>query len=395
MSTRAQAAAILDELVALRRDLHRYPEIGLELPLTQKRVVAALDGLGIEVTIGSALSSVVGVLRGHRPGPSVLLRADMDALPVTEEAHVPYASEITGVMHACGHDLHTAALVGAARLLASRRAEIAGNVVFMFQPGEEGYDGARLMIEEGVLDAAGERVVAAYGLHVFSASLPQGVFATRPGTLMGASDEMIVQVHGAGGHGAAPHLATDPIPAACEMVTALQTMVTRAFDVFDPVVLTVGHISAGTCSYVIPSDARIEATIRTFSSATRERVARLAASLCTQLAAAHGLTAEVDYRFEYPPTVNDPAEYELAADTVQDVFGTARFQRLENPIAGAEDFSRVLATVPGAFVFLGAGTAAETEQAPYNHSAEAIFHDGVLADAAAFLTEVALRRLST
>lgn len=200
----------LQELVALRDELHQHPELGLDLPMTQTRVVSALDGLGLEIVKGRGLSSVVAVLRGGTAGPSVLLRGDMDALPVAEESDEPFPSEIPGLMHACGHDLHTAGLVGAARLLAARREQIAGSVVFMFQPGEEGPGGAQLMIEEGVLDAAGDRVVAAYGLHVTSALFPAGMVVCRPGTILAAADEITVTVNGRGGHGSMPHLAADP-----------------------------------------------------------------------------------------------------------------------------------------------------------------------------------------
>jgi amidohydrolase len=221
------AAAIAVELAELRRAIHREPELGLDLPLTQQKVLAALDGLPLEVRRGKSLSSVTAVLRGARPGGTVLLRADMDALPVAERTGLPYASRIDGVMHACGHDLHTAMLAGAARVLSDRRAELAGDVIFMFQPGEEGAGGAAAMIAEGVLDAAGTRPVAAFGLHVASALLPPGIFSTRAGTLMAAADTLEVTISGRGGHGSRPHQAADPVPAACEIVTALQTLVTR------------------------------------------------------------------------------------------------------------------------------------------------------------------------
>jgi amidohydrolase len=236
---RDDAVQISGELVELRQAIHADPEIGLDLPRTQEKVLAAIDGLPLEVTTGRALSSVTAVLRGTRPGETVLLRGDMDALPVTEATGLPYASRNDGVMHACGHDLHTAMLVGAARLLAARRGELAGNVIFMFQPGEESYAGAERMISEGVLDAAGSRPVAAFGLHVASGLLPLGMLTSRDGTMMASADTMEVTVQGHGGHGSQPHRAADPIPAACEIVTALQTLVTRRFDVFDPVVITV------------------------------------------------------------------------------------------------------------------------------------------------------------
>jgi amidohydrolase len=394
MSLVADAAALRDDLAALRRELHQIPEIGLDLPHTQRRVLDAIADLPLEVTTGSEVSSVTAVLRGGKPGPAVLLRGDMDALPVTERTGLPFTSRHDGVMHACGHDLHTAGLVGAARLLAARREELAGDVVFMFQPGEEGFDGAGHMIREGVLEAAGRPLDAAYGLHVFSSHFPTGCFAARAGTMLAASDALFVRVVGSGGHGSEPHSALDPVPAACEMVTALQTMVTRQFNVFDPVVVTVGTFHAGTRRNIIPDEATFEATVRTFSAEARERMREAAVRVCDDIATAHGLKAEVEYHDEYPATVNDATEFAFAADTVRDLFGEERFQVMDHPIAGAEDFSRVLQAVPGAYVFLGACVGGEPESAPNNHSPLAAFDDGVLADGAALLAELATRRMT-
>jgi hippurate hydrolase len=394
MSTlRAAADDLQDDLVRLRRDLHREPELGLELPRTQEKVLAALDGLPLEIGTGTALSSVTAVLRGSSPGPVVLLRGDMDALPLTERSGLPYASATDGLMHACGHDLHTAMLVGAARLLSG--ADFAGSVIFMFQPGEEGQAGARLMIEEGVLDAAGERPVAAYGLHVSSGLMPNGVFLSRRGTIMGGADQLKVTVRGAGGHGSQPHLAKDPIPAAAEMVTALQTFVTRTFDVFDPVVLTVGSFNAGTVSNIIPEEAVLGVTVRSFSVAARARVNDGLRELVDGIAAAHGLTASVEHEVGYPATVNTAAEAEFAAATVGDLYGADRFVWIPNPMTTAEDFSFVLEEVPGTFAFMGASPPdRDPRSAPFNHAANAVFDDAVLADGATLLAELAVRRLA-
>jgi amidohydrolase len=383
-----------DDLVRLRRDLHREPEMGLDLPRTQEKVLAALDGLPLEIGLGRSLSSVTAVLRGSSPGPAVLLRADMDALPLTERSGLDYASRIADRMHACGHDLHTAMLVGAARILAD--AEFAGSVVFMFQPGEEGSAGARHMIAEGVLDAAGTRPVAAYGLHVTSSLLPGGWFMTRRGPLMAAADEIHVTVHGAGGHGSQPHRAKDPIPAACEMVTALQTFTTRSFDAFDPVVITVGSFHAGSSANVIPAEARFALTIRSFSREAHARVLEGVDRVLHGIAAAHGLTAEVHHQMGYPVTVNTAAEVEFAAATIEDLYGPERFVWGPNPLTAAEDFSFVLEEVPGAFVFLGACPPdRDPATAPFNHAPDAVFDDGVLADGAALLAQLALRRLGS
>jgi hippurate hydrolase len=392
---RDEAARIAGDIAELRHAIHREPEIGLDLPKTQHKVLAALDGLPLEISTGQGLSSVTAVLRGGRPGPVVLLRGDMDALPVTEETHLPYASAIPGAMHACGHDTHTAMLAGAARLLSARRAELPGTVIFMFQPGEEGYAGARHMINEGVLEAAGERPVAAYALHVTSNRLPCGVFSTRGGAMLAAADQITVTVHGRGGHASTPHRAADPIVVACEMVTALQTLVTRKFDVFDPVVITVGSFHAGTADNVIPDEAKFWATARSFSREARGALAELVPRLIGDIARGHGLTAEATYAGEYPVTVNDPAEAAFAGETIAAVFGGGRGETAQFPITGAEDFSFVLEQVPGAFVMLGACPPdQDPETAPTNHSAVAVFDDAALADGTALYAELALRRLA-
>ncbi len=322
-----RARALGPELVALRRDLHRVPELDRALPRTQALVLDALAGLagpGFEVTTGAGLSSVTAVLRGGAhdgTGPVVLLRGDMDALPVREETGLPFASEYDGRMHACGHDLHVAGLVGAARLLHERRHELAGDVVLMFQPAEETTAGALAMIEEGVLAAAGRPASAAYCLHVMASGRPLGTWFSRPGPLMAASDEFVVRVVGVGGHGSAPHLTRDPIPVACEMVTALQTLVTRRVDIDDPVVVTVGRFAAGTKENIIPDEAVFEATIRSFSPANRVMMEDAVLRLLDGIASAHGLRAEVEWTPGYPPTVNDPEEYAFARDTLVDLFG--------------------------------------------------------------------------
>jgi amidohydrolase len=395
VAVRDEAARIADEIAELRHAIHREPEIGVDLPKTQAKVLDALAGLPLEVGTGTGLSSVTAVLRGGRPGPVVLLRGDMDALPIDEETGLPYASAVPGAMHACGHDLHTAMLVGAARLLCVARASLAGTVVFMFQPGEEGYAGARQMIGEGVLEAAGERPVAAYALHV-SANKRLGLFSTRPGPMLAAADKIIVTVRGRGGHASQPHKSADPIPAACEMVTALQTLVTRKFDVFDPVVITVGSFHAGTTDNVIPDEARFLATARSFSPESRNALTTLVPRLVAEVAAAHGLAAEAEYATGYPLTVNDAEQAAFAAATAADAFGPDRAETAQFPITGAEDFSFVLEQVPGAFVMLGAcPPGRDPEQAPSNHSARALFDDAVLADGTALYAELALRRLAS
>ena len=394
-ATLGLAKQFSDEIITLRHALHQVPEFDLELPKTQQLVLEALAGLPLEITLGKELSSVTAVLRGGRgPGPVVLLRGDMDALPVTERTNVPFISQHPGMMHACGHDLHVAGLVGAAKVLSALQAELPGDVVFMFQPGEETSGGAPIMIREGVLDAAGRRADAAYGLHVGSAGQPLGMWSSKPGSFMAAADQLHVRVVGAGTHGATPYRGKDPIPVACEMVTALQTMITRQFDVFDPVVLTVGRIAGGTKENIIPDDAVFDATVRTFSEATRTKVQRTSTQLVEAMAAAHGLVAEVDYEIGYPVTVNNAAEYGFARDTIVDVFGADRFRERSNPRCGAEDMSYVLNEVPGVYLNLSACRSADPDAAADNHSPLADFDDSILPDAAALLAELAVRRLA-
>ncbi|MCZ9883096.1 M20 metallopeptidase family protein [Arthrobacter sp. B2a2-09] len=401
MSIASDAKEMQGEIARFRHELHQEPEIGLDLPRTQEKVLKALDGLPYEITLGESTTSVTAVLRGGAPHasarkPAVLLRADMDGLPVQERTGVEFSSKIDGAMHACGHDLHTSMLAGAATLLAERRHQLAGDVVLMFQPGEEGFDGAGHMIREGVLDAAGGRVDAAYGMHVFSSLEPYGQFCTKPGVMMSASDGLFVTVLGAGGHGSAPHAAKDPVTAAAEMVTALQVMITRQFNMFDPVVLTVGVLQAGTKRNVIPESARFEATIRTFSEASRDRMMSAIPQLLKGIASAHGLEVDVDYRGEYPMTVTDEDETHTAENVISDMFGDSRLSRWATPISGSEDFSRVLAEVPGTFIGLSAvPKGVDHTTSPFNHSPYATFDDGVLSDGAALYAELAVSRIAT
>ncbi|UYB35778.1 M20 family metallopeptidase [Arthrobacter koreensis] len=388
----AEGQDLLPELVALRRDIHREPEVGLHLPLTQQKILDALDGLGLEIITGKSLSSVTAVLRGGEDGPSVLLRGDMDALPVEELTDLEYAST-NGAMHACGHDLHVAGLVGAARLLAAQQRDISGNVIFMFQPGEEGDGGAGLMIEEGVLEAAGEKPVAAYGVHVRPG--PLGLFRTKPGTLMAGANELRITVHGSGGHGSQPHNALDPVPALVEIAGALQVMATRKFSVFDPIVLTITQLEAGRAINVIPDSARLGASVRTLSAESVDRLIVETKALADGIAAAHGCTAEVSFEILYPMTENDPARTFEAMRELREMFGEERVLQSRDPLMGSEDFSLVLQKIPGTFLFLGATPPdVDPDTAAWNHSPRVLFDDSVLADQAAALAQLAFNRLT-
>ena len=390
----AEAQEIQDELVTLRRRFHQEPEIGLDLPKTQAKILAALDGLGLEVTTGKSLTSVTAVLRGAKSDKTVLLRADMDALPVTELADLPYKSQIDGAMHACGHDLHVSMLIGAAKLLVKNKSQLNGDVVFMFQPGEEGFDGAGHMIKEGVLTASGRKADSTYGIHVMSSTVPAGTFTTKGGTMMASSDELHVTVLGMGGHGSQPHTAKDPIPVAAEMVSALQLMITRSFDAFDPVVITVGQFHAGTKANIIPDTAEFQATIRTFSAANRTRIQAEAVRLCTSIAEGYGLKADVKVVEQYPVTSNNDAHANFVGKVAADLFGTESYVEMPHAIAGAEDYSRVLEAVPGSYVFLGASVDQDFVNSEVNHSPRAMFDDSVLYRGTALLSELAVRSLN-
>lgn len=387
----AEARSIHAELIALRRELHRIPEIGNDLPRTQHRVLEALEGLGLEISRGTSVSSIVAVLRGGRPGPAVLLRGDMDGLPVAEETGLDFASD-NGAMHACGHDLHTAGLVGATRLLAAHREELPGSVVFMFQPGEEGPGGAEPMIREGLLEAAGERPVAAYGIHV--APGDPGVFTIKRGPALAGSNQLHVTMHGLGGHGSRPYAAADPVPALLELCTSLQVMISREFNVFDPVVATVTQLEAGEAINVIPSSARMGATVRTLSVESTERFGQLATRLADGIAAAHGVRAEISWEVHYPVTINDDAESGFVIDQLCGIHGESRVLEPEVPLMGSEDFSFVLREVPGCFFFLQCSPPdVDPRTAEWNHSPKVLFDDAVLADQAAALAHLAHARL--
>lgn len=386
------AAAEQQNMVALRRQLHQVPEVGLDLPQTQRLLLDALQGLPLEIHTGRGLTSIIGVLRGGQPGPTVLLRGDMDALALTELNDLPYRAT-NGAMHGCGHDMHAAGLVGAARILSSVREQIAGTIVFMFQPGEEGWNGARVMLDEGLLDIAGERVSHAYAVHV--GNWDRGRFGTRPGPLMASFNHLDVTFVGRGGHGSAPDAALDPVPAVAEAVLALQSMMTRRVSATDPAVLTITTLKAGDAANVIPDRASFGGTLRVFNPATLDVLEASVRRLVHGIADAHGLSAELDFRRSYPVTVNDPETTEAVEDLVRAEFGSERYIRVEEPIMGSEDFSHVLLEVPGTFLMLGARPDHQPADGPYPHSPEVEFDDVVLQDQAAVLALMAWRHVGS
>jgi hippurate hydrolase len=384
------ARAVLEDTIQLRRRIHRQPEVGLSVPRTQGAVLEALAGLGLEMRTGQRTTSVVARLTGARPGPTILLRADMDALPMQEETGLPFASEVKGAMHACGHDAHTAMLVGAARLLAGRRDTLAGSVLFMFQPGEEGYHGARVMIEEGLLDG-GAPPTGAFALHV-THRLTAGAISARPGPAMASGDTIQIVVRGRGGHASAPHDCLDPIPIACEMVQAFQTLVTRRVHVFDPAVLTIAKIEAGTTRNVIPDNANLLGTIRTVSEATRERVLEGVRRVAEGVASAHGAEVGVEVIRGYPVTVNDVDFAGFALDTARELVGPDVVHTASYPTMASEDFSYVLQRIPGAIVNLS--TRPADGAAFPNHSPRMMVNESALANGIAMHVAVALKFLA-
>jgi hippurate hydrolase len=390
-----EARSLLPPVVDLRRSIHREPEIGLDLPLTQAKVLAALDGLPLEVRTGQGTTSVMADLRGAHPGRTIILRGDMDALPLTEATEVPFKSQFNGRMHACGHDAHTAMLAGAARLLAAHQSELHGTVRFMFQPGEEGYAGALVMLQEGLLEppSGGARPTAAFALHA-SPRWTSGTVLTRPGPVLASTDNFTIVVRGRGGHASAPYMAADPVPVACEIVLALQSLVTRSVNVFTPGVLTVGKIEAGTAANIIPEVASLRGTIRTLSPHTRktlvEGLHRVAHGVC----AAHGLDAEIQNDPGYPVTVNDADFARFVLDTGRAVLGSDGCQEQPTPQMPGEDFSYVLEQIPGVMASLGTCPEEYAEgEAPNAHSNRYILNERALPNGIAMYAGVALTYL--
>src|SRR3984893_4683626 len=350
-----EAHALLPPAVTLRRPIHAKPELGLDLPLTTAAVLDELRGLDVGIARGSSTSGLIVTLNGARAGAqagrTILLRGDMDALPMPEDTGLDYASEFPGRMHACGHDSHTAMLVQAVHLLHRHREELAGTVKFMFQPGEEGQGGARLMIEDGLLDAD-PKPDAAFALHIWP-TVKAGAILGKPGPMMASADVWTITVRGRGGHASMPQHAVDPIPVAFEIGLGLQALVTRRIDVFDPVVLTCTKVTAGTANNVIPETVEMIGTLRATSERARARASEGIHRVATNIAAAHLCQASVAIKRGYPVTVNDPGFVDFARAVATDLLGADNYIDRPAPIMGAEDFSYVLQRMPGCMMFLG------------------------------------------
>jgi amidohydrolase len=373
-----------DDMTAWRRDLHAYPEIGFEEERTSEIVAQKLAEFGIEVHRGLAGTGVVGTLRNGE-GPAIGLRADMDALPMTETADIPHKSTIPGKMHACGHDGHTTMLLGAARYLAETK-RFNGTVHFIFQPAEEGKGGGRVMVEEGLFDKF--PVKAVFGMHNWP-GMPVGTFAVKAGPMMAAADNFEITVKGRGGHGALPHLCIDPVAIGAEIVGALQKIASRGTHPVDSVVVSVTNFHAGEDFGIIPETARLRGTVRTFRPEVQDNaedsIKRIAEGIC----AAHGATADITYIRRYPPTVNHEAEAALAGDIAAELCGEENVIRDPMPTMGAEDFSFMLREKPGSYIWAGAG-----EDTPNLHNPAYDFNDELLPLGASYWVRLTERLLA-
>ncbi|HEX5850549.1 MAG TPA: M20 family metallopeptidase [Rubrobacter sp.] len=372
-----------EKIVALRRDIHREPELGFDTEKTAEKVLAALEGLPLDVRTGIAENGLVATLEGEGDGPTVALRADMDALPILEDTGLSFASETEGKMHACGHDGHTSMLVGAAHALSGMRDRLGGTVKFVFQPAEEGGGGGKVMVDEGVADG----VSSIFALHLWP-GLPFGTVATKGGPIMAAADAFEMEVKATGGHGAMPHQGSDAIAIAAQVVTALQTIVSREVDPVEPAVLTVGEIAAGTAFNVIPDRAHLGGTVRTLNADLRQKMPQRIEELARGLAKGMRGDVELDYTFSYPVTVNDGAAADLALGVAEDLFGGGSVLELPNPSMGAEDFSYFLENLPGAFIWLGVG-----EDVSGLHTPGFAFDEDILPRGSALLTALAIEAL--
>ena len=347
----ASATQILPGVIDLRRKIHANPELGNQLPETTAAVLNELSDLGLEIRASKETTSLIATLKGEGDGPRILLRGDMDALPMPEDNDLSFASRNANKMHACGHDAHTAMLVGAARLLHENKEHVNGSVDFFFQTGEEGYYGAKVVLDEGMFEAP-YSPDAIFALHI-TPLMDSGKFTGRPGPILAAADTWKIKVTGKGGHASMPHDALDPIPVACEIVQALQHMVVSRINAFNPVVLTTTKIEAGTTSNVIPESVDMLGTLRSTSERSRAKAHEGIKRIATQIAMAHEMEAEVELSLGYPVTVNHPDFVDFARGTLEQLFGEGAYIPMKTPMMGAEDFSYLLERWPGAMFFLG------------------------------------------
>ena len=356
-----------EEMKGWRRALHQIPELGLDLPKTAAFVAARLREIGVdEIHEGIAQTGIVAIIQGQGDGPTIGLRADMDALPMTEETGVGHASTHQGAMHACGHDGHTTMLLGAAKYLAETR-NFSGRVALIFQPAEENIGGGRIMVEEGIMDRFD--IGEVYALHN-APGLPEGYFLTTSGPIMAAVDTFHINIKGLGGHGAMPHESHDPVVAACAIATAIQTIVSRNHHALNDLVVSVTQIHTGTIDNVIPETAYINGTVRTFDKSVQAMVRRRMEEICAGQGIAYGVDAVLEYEEGYPPTVNDEAKAVFAAGVAEDISGRERVQGQASREMGAEDFGYMLEARPGAYLFIGQGESAGLHHPAYDFNDE-------------------------
>ena len=366
-----RAAELQDEIAEWRRQLHREPEILFAVDKTAAFVAEKLRAFGVdEVVTGIGRSGVVGLIRGRGPGRTIGLRADMDALPITETSGKPWASTHPGKMHACGHDGHTAMLLGAAKYLAETR-NFSGNVAVIFQPAEEGGGGGNEMVKDGMMERFAIEEV--YGMHNLP-GMAVGRFGTRPGAIMAATDEFTITVIGRGGHAALPHKTIDPIVVGTQVVTGLQTIVSRTADPIASLVVSVTKFNAGFAHNVIPEQAQLAGTVRTLSNEMRDEAESRIRAICSGLALATGAEITVGYHRNYPVTVNHPQETGFAVMTATEIAGSGNVEAAIDPMMGGEDFSYMLLSRPGAFVFIGNGDTAGLHHPAYDFNDEVIPH---------------------
>lgn len=381
---------VLSTITALRHEIHANPELGFEERETARRVVEHLQKLpNLKIKTGVAKTGVVALLNEDKPGKCVALRADMDCLPILEENDVPYKSKVPGKMHACGHDGHTATLVGAATVLSKIADELPGQVKFIFQPAEEGGGGGEVMCNEGVLD--NPKVDAIFALHGWP-MLDMGVIGVRGGPSLAATNPWEITIHGVGGHAAYPHKCIDPIVVGAHIVTALQTIASRSTDPLDSVVVTCGKFHAGTAVNIIAPTAELAGTIRTLRPETRTKTIALVKQVAEQTAAALGARADVRIRDGYPAVINDMAASEMVADVARETVGAKRVDTGVPPSMGGEDFAYYAQRIPGAFWRLGVGTG-EPAKRPQLHQPTYNFPDEALADGVRMHCEIARRFL--
>ncbi len=381
-----QAQSNREQLIAWRRDFHQHPELAFAEHRSAKIIAETLGEMGLSVQTAIAETGVVGTLKGGRPGPTLLIRFDMDALPIVEETGAAYASKQEGVMHACGHDGHMAIGLGVAQILSSKSQELPGTIVFIFQPAEEGQGGAERMIAEGILDDLGAS--RSLGLHIWNEK-PLHWLGIAPGPVMAGSERFEIMIRGRGGHGASPHLARDPILAASQLITACQSIISRSLDPLDSGVVSFTVVQAGETWNVIPSSVRLEGTIRTFSEASRMTIIQRMKELSIGICSAAGCQAELEFIRITPPLVNDAETTALAAEVAQQLFPEFEIER-EHRVMGSEDMAFFMQEVPGCYLFIGSSNAARNLDAPH-HNSLFDFDEDVLPIAAGLVAAVAWR----